>query len=93
MLLGLIVVVGAWLAVPGRRATQARHAAAPVFRQDPAVVRAGLAFLLLLLILWGPVPWTGQAVPLLLLTAAAFVWREPLMKPTVADLGAAPATD
>jgi hypothetical protein len=91
MLLGLIVVVGAWLAGPGRRATQARNAAAPIFRQHPAVVRAGLA--LLLLILWGPVPWTGQVVPLLLLTAAAFVWLELLMKRTVADLGAVPATD
>jgi hypothetical protein len=56
-------------------------------------VRAGLALLLLLLILWGPVPWTGQVVPLLLLTAAAFVWLELLMKRTVADLGAVPATD
>ena len=93
MLLGLIIVVGAWLAGPGRRATQVRHTAAPAFRQHPAVVRAGLAFLLLLLILWGPVPWTEQVLPLLLLTAAAFVWLELLMKRTVADLGAVPATD
>ena len=32
-------------------------------------------------------------VPLLLLTAAAFVWLELLMKRTVADLRAVPATD
>jgi hypothetical protein len=93
MLLGLIVVLGAWLAGPGRRATQVRTAAAPVFRQRPALARVGLAVLLLLLILWGPVPWTHQVVPLLLLTVAAFVWLELLMRQTVADLRAVPATD
>ena len=62
MLLGLIVVAGAWLAGPGR-ATQVTNAGAPLFRERPAAVRAGLAVLLLLLVLWGPVPWTGQGCP------------------------------
>jgi hypothetical protein len=53
-----------------------RNAAAPAFVQRPAVVRAALALLLLLLILWGPVPWTEQVLPLLLLTVAAFVWLD-----------------
>lgn len=57
------------------------------------MVRAALALLLLLLILWGPVPWTGQVLPLLLLTVAAFMWLELLMKRTVADRRATPATD
>ena len=92
MLLGLITVAGAWLAGPGTRATQARQAVAPTFARRPAVVRVALALLLLLLILWGPVPWTGQLLPLLL-TVAAFVWLELLMKRTVADLRAIPATD
>lgn len=93
MLLGLIVVVGAWLAGPGRRATKLRRAVAPTFGQRPAVVRVGLALLLLLLVLWGPVPWTGQVVPLVLLTAAAYVWLELLMRRTVAELRTVPATD
>jgi hypothetical protein len=37
-----------------------------------------------LLIRWGPVPWPGQILPLRLLTVAAFVWLEPLMKRAVA---------
>lgn len=93
MLLGLIIVAGAWLAGPGTRAAQARHAVAPTVARHPAAVRVALALLLLLLILWGPVPWTGQVLPLLLLTVAAFVWLELLMKRTVADLRAIPATD
>jgi hypothetical protein len=93
MLLGLIVVAGAWLAGPGRRATQARQAVTPVVAQRPAVARVALALLLLLLVLWGPVPWTQQVVPLVLLTVAAFVWLELLMKRTVADLRAVHATE
>jgi hypothetical protein len=93
MLLGLIVVVGAWLAGPGRRATKLRRAVAPTFGRRPAVVRVGLGLLLLLLVLWGPVPWTEQVVPLVLLTAAAYVWLELLMRRTVAELRTVPATD
>jgi hypothetical protein len=92
MLLGLIIVAGAWLAGPGRRATQMRETAAPVFREPPALARGALAVLLLLLILWGPVPWTQQLVPLALLTVAAYVWLELLMRRTVADLRPVPAT-
>jgi hypothetical protein len=80
------------LAGPGTRATKIRHAARPAFDQRPAVARAALALLLLLLILWGPVPWTGQVLPLLLLTVAAFVWLELLMRRTIADARARPAT-
>jgi hypothetical protein len=92
MLLGLIIVAGAWLAGPGRRATQMRETAAPVFRERPALARGALALLLLLLVLWGPVPWTQQLVPLALLTVAAYVWLELLMRRTVADLRPVPAT-
>jgi hypothetical protein len=92
-LLGLIVVAGAWLAGHGTRATKIRKAATPTFDQRPAVARAALALLLLLLILWGPVPWTGQVLPLLLHTVAAFVWLELLMRRTVADSRATPARD
>jgi hypothetical protein len=95
MLLGLILVVGAYVAGPGKRAVQTRRLAAPAFAQHPAGARVTLAVLLLLLILWGPVPWTQQAIPLLLLTVAAYVWLEVLMRRTVAEfppsLGDGPA--
>jgi hypothetical protein len=93
MLLGLIVVVGAWLAGPGTRATRVRQAGAPTFARRPAVLRVSLALLLLLLILWGPVPWTEQVVPLVLLTAAAYLWLELLMRRTVADLRPVPVAE
>lgn len=91
MLLGLIVVAGAWLVGPGRRATAVRQSAAPTFRDHPAAARVALALLLLLLVLWGPVPWTQQAIPLLIVTAATYVWLEVLMRRTLAEVPASPA--
>ena len=75
LLLGVFVVSGAWLAGPGR-ATAIRRWAAPALRDHPGLVRAGLAVLLLLLVIWGPVPWTQRIVPLLIFTVGAFGWLE-----------------
>lgn len=75
-LFGAIVASGAWLAGPGRVATTVRRVNAPVLRERAAVTRAGLAVALLLLVWWGPVPWTESAIPVLLVTAGAFAWLE-----------------
>jgi hypothetical protein len=80
ILLGLIVVVGAWLFGPGRWATSARRCAAPAFRDRPAATRVALGFLLLLLVIWGPVPWTRNPIWILVVTVAAFVWLEVLRR-------------
>jgi hypothetical protein len=83
ILFGLILASGAWLAGPGRVATGARRASAPVLRDHPGVARAGLAVALLLLVWWGPVPWTGRIVPVLIVTVGAFVWLEWLRRRTL----------
>jgi hypothetical protein len=67
-----------------------RGISAPTLRDNPAIVRVGLALLLLLLVLWGPVPWTGRVVPMLLLTAASFAWLEWLRQRAVGDVPAHP---
>jgi hypothetical protein len=76
ILFALFLTTGAWLAGPGRRATSVRRFAAPALREQPWLVRAGLAFLLLLLVIWGPVPWTRSLWPVLVFAAAAFAWLE-----------------
>jgi hypothetical protein len=76
MLFGLFVVSGAWLAGPGRRATGLRRISAPAMRDHPAVVRAVLGLLILLLVIWGPVPWTQRIVTILIFTVIAFLWLE-----------------
>jgi hypothetical protein len=75
-LLGAFVVSGAWLAGPGRRATAVRRFAAPAFREYAWLVRAGLGAAILLLVIWGPVPWTRRIVAILIFTVGAFIWLE-----------------
>lgn len=76
LLLGAFLVLGAWLAGPGRRALAARRFVAPVLGEHPGLVRAGLGVAILLLVIWGPVPWTHRIVPVLVFTAGAFLWLE-----------------
>ena len=85
MLFGLIVASGAWLAGSGRVATAARRVSAPGLRAHAAVARAGLAVALLLLVWWGPVPWTGRVIPVALVAIGAFVWLEWLRRRTLEE--------
>jgi hypothetical protein len=77
---GLFVVTGAWLMGGGKRATALRDFSAPALRTHAAAVRLGLGFLLLLLIIWGPVPWTRSLWPMLIFAVAAYVWLEGLRR-------------
>jgi len=76
MLLGLLIVSAAWLVGPTGWAAGTRRFAAPALRDHAGAVRAGLAVAILLLVIWGPVPWTTKVIPILLFTAAAFSWLE-----------------
>ena len=62
---GLFIVTGGWLIGPGKRATVLRRVSAPALREHPWSFRLGLAFLILLLVIWGPVPWTRSLWPIL----------------------------
>jgi hypothetical protein len=75
-LLGLLLILGAWLLGPGRVAVPARHVLTPALRDQPWLVRLGLGALLLLLIWWNPVPWTGKPLAILILAVGAFAWLE-----------------
>jgi hypothetical protein len=84
-LFGLFVVVGAWLVGPGRRATAARRFAAYALREHAGLARAGLATAILLLVIWGPVPWTQRFWPLVVFTVVAFVWLERIRRRSLAE--------
>jgi hypothetical protein len=51
-------------------------------------VRAGLGVLILLLVIWGPVPWTTKIIPILVFTCAAFLWLEWIRTRTLAEFPA-----
>jgi hypothetical protein len=85
LLFGFFVVVGAWLVGPGRRATATRRFTAYTLREQAAATRVGLGALILLLVVWGPVPWTQRLWPIVIFTVIAFAWLEQIRRRSVAE--------
>jgi Short C-terminal domain len=69
--LGVLVIVGTWLAGPGRRATAFRRWSAPLLRDHPEAVWGVFAFLVLLVLIWGPIPATRNLVGIVVLVGLA----------------------
>jgi hypothetical protein len=84
---GALVATGAWLVGPGVRATALRRVSAPAMRDYAILVNVGLAFLILLLVIWGPVPWTRSFWPIIVFAIAAFVWLARVRHRTLAEFG------
>jgi Short C-terminal domain len=91
IVLGALVLFGAWLVGAGRWATSARLVSAPALRDRPAAARAALGFALLLLVIWGPVPWTRNPVWILVAAAAGVAWLEALRRLTHDEFPDVPA--
>jgi hypothetical protein len=83
MLFGLFLILGAWLQGEGRRATALRRASAYPLRLHPGIVRAALAAGILLLVIWGPVPWTQRLWGIVIFTVLAFLWLEWVRRQTL----------
>jgi hypothetical protein len=82
---GFFIVTAAWLAGPGRRATAVRRVSAYAMREHAGLVRAGLGVAILLLVIWGPVPWTQRFWTIVVFTIAAFVWLEWIRRRTLEE--------
>lgn len=85
LLFGFLVMLGAWLIGPGRRATAVRRFCAYSLREQAGVTRVVLAALILLLVVWGPVPWTQRFWPIVIFTVIAFLWLERIRYRTVSE--------
>jgi Short C-terminal domain len=90
-LFGLFLVLGAWLAGQGRRATAIRRASAYMYRERPGMVRAGLGVAILLLVIWGPVPWTRTVWGIAIFTVLAYLWLEFIRRETLEQFPDEPA--
>jgi hypothetical protein len=84
-LAGLFIVTGAWLAGAGRRATSARRTSAYALREHAGLVRVSLGVAILLLVMWGPVPWTQRFWTIVAFTVAAFAWLEWIRRRTLEE--------
>jgi len=73
IIIGVPVILAAWLAGPASWALAARRFLAPQFRQRPALPYWITAALLALLFVWGPIPATRNPWEMLLFTILAFV--------------------
>jgi hypothetical protein len=90
-LFGFFLAVGAWLVGEGRRATAIRRAFAYSLRERPGLVRAGLGVAILLLVIWGPVPWTQRLWGIAIFTVLAYLWLELVRRLTLEEFPDEPA--
>jgi Short C-terminal domain len=71
IIIGIPVVIAAWLSGPMRPAVALRRAAAPWLRERPGLCYGILAAALLLVVAWGPIPATRMVLPVLLMVGLA----------------------
>src|SRR4029077_153611 len=69
IVLGIPLIVSAWLAGPMRPATATRRVLAPWLREYPGMAYGAATLLLLLVIAWGPIPATRQVIPVIVFFA------------------------
>lgn len=80
IIIGLAVMLAASLAGPSRPATAFRRAAAPWFRDRTGTSYVAMLALLLLIVLWGPIPATRMVIPVLLMIALVCLGTEALRR-------------
>lgn len=73
MIIGIPIILSAWLAGPARWAVAARRFLAPHLRERPGLAYWITAGLLALVFIWGPIPATRNPWTMLLFTILAFV--------------------
>jgi hypothetical protein len=69
IVIGLLTVVGAWLAGPGRRAMRVRAFLRPPLTAHPVLVYGAVAFVYLAVVAWGPLNAFARVWPIVLLGA------------------------
>ena len=79
LFVGIVGLIGAWVAGHGRRATGTRRVLAP-YLKDPWVAYGSLAAIVLLLVAWAPTPAARNWVTVTLLTASAVLGLEVLRR-------------
>jgi hypothetical protein len=82
---GVILVICAWFAGPGRLPRISREAIAPFLRENPWGSFAVTLGLLALLFIWDPIPATGTPAGIITFTVLALVGTELLIRQTAGE--------
>lgn len=85
MLVGLLVVLGAWLVGPGRRALHARTVLRPLLVHHPVLIYGTVAVVYLAAVAWGPLSAFARLWPIVLLAALLAVGLVVLHRRIVTD--------
>jgi hypothetical protein len=80
IIVGLAVMLAASLAGTRRPAVAFRRASAPWSREHPHVVYGVVLAILLLIVLWGPIPATRKPIPVLIIIGLALLGTEVLRR-------------
>lgn len=85
IIVGLAVMVAASLAGERRPAVAFRRWAAPWFRERPLATYGVVIAILLLIVLWGPIPATRKPIPVLILFVLVWIGVEALRRQTAVE--------
>ena len=84
--LGLITMLCAWLAGPGRRATRVRGWMGPTLRDQPGIAYTAALVALLVLLVIGVIPGSGRIIPILIYIALAVAGVAALRREAMNDV-------
>ena len=87
IIIGIPVVIAAWLAGPMRPAPAIRNWAAPWLIDRPGVAYGLLFALLALIVAWGPIPATQKPIPVLLMVVLSCVGLQALRRQVAEEQG------
>jgi hypothetical protein len=93
IVVGAIGVLWAWLSGPATRAIWVRQRVGPTARDHAALLHGGLALVLVILLVWGPVGHNTRVITTLILVALAFTGMETWRRQTVRELTASGAAE
>jgi putative oligomerization/nucleic acid binding protein len=93
IVMGIPVVVAAWLAGRTRPAIELRRAMAPWLREQPFAVYSVAAVLVLLVIAWGPIPATRMPIFILIMIALVIVGIQALTRQAAEEFPGASTDD
>jgi hypothetical protein len=85
VIVGIPLIAAAWFAGPARVAVKARRAIAPFLRDQPEWAFGIVAFIMLLIFIWGPIPATHKPAGIIVLLALALFGTEVLRRQTALE--------